>query len=52
MLLTRSARSAPQRVSSLAGSSVPRARGKDEPQDIVEEWGWGSFPASDPPANW
>ena len=20
--------------------------------DIVEEWGLGSFPASDPPANW
>lgn len=20
--------------------------------DIVEEWGHGSFPASDPPANW
>ena len=20
--------------------------------DIVEEWGQGSFPASDPPANW
>ena len=20
--------------------------------DIVEEWGVGSFPASDPPANW
>lgn len=22
------------------------------PWDIVEEWGLGSFPASDPPANW
>ena len=22
------------------------------PQDIVEEWGLQSFPASDPPANW
>jgi hypothetical protein len=22
------------------------------PVDIVEEWGIGSFPASDPPANW
>jgi hypothetical protein len=22
------------------------------PQDIVDEWGAGSFPASDPPANW
>lgn len=22
------------------------------PQDIVEEWGFQSFPASDPPANW
>lgn len=21
-------------------------------QDIVEVWGLGSFPASDPPANW
>jgi hypothetical protein len=22
------------------------------PEDIVDEWGAGSFPASDPPANW
>lgn len=29
-----------------------RARGGDERRDIVEEWGIGSFPASDPPANW
>jgi hypothetical protein len=30
-----------------------RLRASDwNPQDIVDEWGVQSFPASDPPANW
>jgi hypothetical protein len=31
---------------------VPTATEPAGPVDIVEEWGIGSFPASDPPANW
>ena len=30
----------------------PRDRVAWSPEDIVDEWGAGSFPASDPPANW
>jgi hypothetical protein len=30
-----------------AGDATPRL-----PVDIVDQWGWHSFPASDPPANW
>jgi hypothetical protein len=29
-----------------------RARPETPSNDIVEEWGMQSFPASDPPANW
>jgi RNA polymerase-binding transcription factor DksA len=29
-----------------------RDPGRKDPPDIVEIWGIGSFPASDPPANW
>lgn len=34
--------------------SVPRrqANGEPGPRDIVDVWGYDSFPASDPPANW
>jgi hypothetical protein len=33
--------------------AVPKAtRATWYPEDIVDEWGAGSFPASDPPANW
>lgn len=34
-------------------SSSARARGSAwSPEDIVDEWGAQSFPASDPPSNW
>lgn len=29
-----------------------RDRPAEHEWDIVDEWGCGSFPASDPPANW
>lgn len=34
---------------------LPRARSRRPawcPEDIVDEWGAQSFPASDPPSNW
>lgn len=31
---------------------VPGPKTSTKVTDIVEEWGHGSFPASDPPANW
>lgn len=31
---------------------VMAAPGQPRVDDIVEEWGLQSFPASDPPANW
>jgi hypothetical protein len=33
-------------------ASPPAPKSSWRPQDIVDEWGVGSFPASDPPANW
>jgi hypothetical protein len=30
----------------------PRRSGPEARDDIVDEWGHQSFPASDPPANW
>lgn len=33
-------------------STTPSSNGQSTPLDIVEVWGFGSFPASDPPANW
>ena len=35
----------PARDAAVAGAALL-------PDDIVEEWGLQSFPASDPPANW
>jgi hypothetical protein len=33
-------------------STMPPAAGEGSGWDIVDEWGFQSFPASDPPANW
>jgi len=34
-------------------ASLPPTQDPEAPAcDIVELWGFGSFPASDPPANW
>ena len=33
-------------------SSERRAEGVEPVWDVVEEWGYGSFPASDPPQSW
>jgi len=33
-------------------SSERRAAGVEPVWDEVEEWGYGSFPASDPPQSW
>ncbi|WP_410790594.1 TraR/DksA family transcriptional regulator [Kribbella sp. C-35] len=30
----------------------PSAHAEPQPHDIVDVWGYDSFPASDPPANW
>jgi hypothetical protein len=45
---TRLIEVAPARTSPTAG----RPWDAHVTQDIVEEWGVQSFPASDPPANW
>lgn len=47
----------PLRTDLCAGHGHPSDESREEPHapaalDIVEEWGHGSFPASDPPANW
>jgi hypothetical protein len=41
-------------VSPLPTRQSPSRPTRREPQpvDIVDMWGYGSFPASDPPANW
>jgi hypothetical protein len=47
-------RLAPLEVAAVVGPS-PSTRAERpswSPQDIVDEWGVQSFPASDPPANW
>jgi hypothetical protein len=33
-------------------ADAPEVPGWDAEWDIVDQWGAGSFPASDPPANW
>ncbi|GAB3350360.1 hypothetical protein [Modestobacter lapidis] len=46
-------------VAALANDSATPAPAESAPRrsraavvDVVEEWGLGSFPASDPPSNW
>jgi hypothetical protein len=46
----------PSAQTSLPPDERPRPGPRDGPAehewDVVDEWGCGSFPASDPPANW
>lgn len=39
-------------VAAVPSPSARAGRQSWTPQDIVDEWGVQSFPASDPPANW
>ena len=43
---------APQQPTEPAVSPAVPAVVEVTEMDIVQEWGLGSFPASDPPANW
>ncbi len=43
---------AEQPISTSPPIDEPARRPKSAPWDIVDEWGFQSFPASDPPANW
>jgi len=48
----RAAPLAPTELADLEASRAARRESDWCPQDIVEEWGFQSFPASDAPANW
>ncbi|NYJ07232.1 hypothetical protein [Petropleomorpha daqingensis] len=52
LTLVRPPESELARVAVLERRVVPDAPRRRTADDIVEEWGLQSFPASDPPANW